>query len=165
MTVIVDGTNGITYPNGSGAQAAPGKILQVVNATYGVATSTTSTTLSDTGLTASITPLFATSKVLIFVNVNGCFKGNTDTALQLVLLRSSTQILLMDDLIAYTGSTTLNAVGSSSASYLDSPATTSSTTYKVQFATGTSGRSVTVQNYNSLNGNTKSTMTLMEIAA
>jgi len=163
MSVIIDGTNGITFPN-STTQASAGQVLQVINTTYGTLTSTTSTSLSDTGLTASITPKFSNSKILVFVNMNGCYKANTDTSMQFVLLRGSTQILLMDDIVAYTGSSTLNAIGSSSASYLDSPATTSATTYKVQFASSTSGRAVYVQNYNSASGNSKSTITLMEIA-
>ena len=67
MTTIIDGTAGITFPVGTNPQDAPSKVLQVVQGTLLTATSTTSTSLVTTGLTASITPLFSTSKIAIFI--------------------------------------------------------------------------------------------------
>jgi hypothetical protein len=143
------------------AWTTAGKILQVVNATYATQTGSTSTTFADTGLSASITPTLSSSKVLIFVSINGVLKhvGNSETACNLRLVRASTSII--DDwsrYLGYTGSSAYNLVASS-VNYLDSPATTSATTYKVQFRTTVSGQLVDVQR----DGAT-STITLMEVA-
>ena len=62
MTTIIDGSAGITFPN-STVQASAGQVLQVVNATYSTSTGTSSSSYVDTGLTASITPKFSTSKI------------------------------------------------------------------------------------------------------
>ena len=156
----------------TGTQTVPkatlptGSVLQVVSADYGTETSTTSTSFSDTGLTASITPTSSTSKILVMVCQNGVNKdaGNAGNAVRLNLLRGSTIILNISDLSSYTGSSVVN-VTSNSAYYLDSPATTSSVTYKTQFASRISGQVSIVQSYGSNAGYTRSTITLMEIAA
>ena len=67
MSLIIDGTNGLTFPN-STVQASAGQVLQVVQNTYSTITLTTSTSFVTTGLNATITPKFSTSKILIFVN-------------------------------------------------------------------------------------------------
>jgi hypothetical protein len=143
------------------APAGGGKVLQVVNATYSTQTSTTSTTFADTGLTATITPTSATSKILVFVNQVGCHRNSgTNGALQLRLLRGSTSIVTFEKYLGYNGGTVEINAGSASTTYLDSPATTSATTYKTQLATDLSGFTLAVQ----ANGGT-STITLMEIGA
>jgi hypothetical protein len=138
-------------------------VLQVVNATYATTVSSTTSTYADTGLTVSITPKFTTSKILVFVNMNGCGKNNTNTYLGLRLLRNSTNILNFEDIASYNGTTQFNSIGSSSTTYLDSPATTSATTYKVQFANA--GNTGTVKVNENAGGTTTSTITVMEIAA
>jgi hypothetical protein len=142
-----------------------GSVLQVVNATYATSTTRSSSTFADTGLTASITPKFSTSKILVFVNMCGCGKRTNDTSLQLKLLRNSTDILKIDENAGYTGSTLRTEIGSVSTSFLDSPATTSSTTYKVQFASSANNASVQINDYYNSDGNTTSTITLMEVSA
>jgi hypothetical protein len=164
MAMIIDGTNGLTF-NNSTVQASAGQVLQVVNATYSTQTTSSSSTYSDTGLTASITPKFATSKVLVFVNLASCGKSTGNTYLSARLLRNSTSIIGFDDSADYTnGSSTEQYIGSISTSYLDSPATTSATTYKVQFASGFNVASVKINANLALN-TPFSTITLMEIAA
>ena len=64
MTFVVDGTNGLTFPN-STTQASSGVVLQVVSATSTTAFSTASSSYVSTGFSATITPKFSTSKVLI----------------------------------------------------------------------------------------------------
>jgi hypothetical protein len=144
-----------------------GKVLQVVNATYATETTNSTTTFADTGLTASITPTLNTSKVLVIVTQQGIFKenGNSNNSLKLKLLRGASTILEMADSNAFTGAATFNQVGSVSASYLDSPATTSSTTYKTQFANNVAAVGVTVQRYQSVANLAVSTITLLEIGA
>jgi hypothetical protein len=165
MPITLDGNGAITGLTATGISAVQqlpaGSVLQVVSATYGTAVSSSSNTLTDTGLTATITPKFATSKILVLVSQNGCDKGteNADNGLKLVLLRNSTQINTFALALAFTA-TTLRQIQSASTVYLDSPATTSAVTYKTQFGQwNTSNASVSVN----ANGTT-STITLMEIA-
>ena len=158
MTFIVDGTNGLTFPN-STVQASSGVVLQVVNANCAVQASTSSSSYIDTGLTATITPKFATSKILVIVDQNGCYNGGTAAGLYLQLLRGATSLSVFGGRVAGDGATTLS-VGSTSINYLDSPATTSATTYKTQYLSASGTAAVYVQVYSSM-----STITLMEIAA
>jgi len=160
MTTIIDGSNGITFPN-STVQASAGSVLQVVNATYSTQVSTTTNTYIDTGLTATITPKFSTSKILALVNLSGCAKDtvNTNNSFSTRLLRNGTNISLFNVQVGYTGTNIWNIIGSSSTTVLDSPATTSATTYKVQI--NNFGNAGTV--YAQLNGDVSS-ITLMEIA-
>jgi hypothetical protein len=158
MTMIIDGTNGLTFNNAT-TQNSGGKVLQVVNATYGTTVTSTNSTNVDTGLTATITPLFTNSKILVFASQNGLAKIN-NVYMQLLLFRGATQLATFGNAIAYTNSAADNRVGGASMSYLDSPATTSAITYKTQFNSLANGSSVTVQDNNGL-----STITLMEISA
>jgi hypothetical protein len=141
-----------------------GKVLQVVNATYSTQVSnSTGTTFADTGLTASITPSSATSKVLVFVHQTGILKYNGNLGVQLKLLRGATDLITFEKNAADNDVSTANLdnnVGGSGITYLDSPATTSSTTYKTQFARSTSVGEALIQG-----GNSTSTITLMEIGA
>ena len=137
-----------------------GNVIQVVQATYSTITSNSTSTYADTGLSASITPTSSSSKILVLVSQNGCRKQGNDTYLQLRLVRGSTTIATFAGAAAYTGTTTTNDIGSVSIEYLDSPATTSSTTYKTQLASGSNNAQVNVQTVSDT-----STITLMEIAA
>jgi len=158
MSMIIDGTNGLTFNNAT-TQASAGCVLQVVNATITTEIANTTTTYVDTQLTATITPKFSTSKILVIVDQADVYAPiNTGNKLQLV--RNSTAILPFGGYVAYNSLGSMD-VGSASCNYLDSPATTSATTYKTQFAQRTSSASaVYVQN----GGNSYSTITLMEIA-
>ena len=140
-----------------------GCILQVVNATYSSVSTTTSETFADSGLTVSITPTSSTSKVLVFLSVNGIYKAGSDCALKSQLVRNSTALSYIDAMTPYTGSTT-TAGGTVSFNYLDSPASTSSTTYKVQIASSNAGRGVQINQYPSGLGSV-SAITVMEISA
>ena len=135
--------------------------MQVVNATYSTYTGTSSTAYSDTGLTATITPTSATSKILVTFHQNGLTRDTVaSTGMSLQLLRGASQISFVVDSSLYANAS--YGVGQTiSTSYLDSPATTSATTYKTQFKVANAfGGTV----YCQLSGST-STMTLMEIAA
>ena len=125
----ISGANLTNLPSG-------GKVLQVVSATDGGYTTSSSSTYADTGLTATITPSATSSKVLVLISHGTCEKRNSDTGMALQLLRGSTAILKFAGQIGYHGaSVSTSAVQSSNASttYLDSPATTSATVYKTQF--------------------------------
>ena len=139
-----------------------GSVLQVVNATYSTQTSTASGSYSDTGLTASITPSSTSSKILIIVQQTGCGKTTNDTTLQLKLLRNSTDLYWFERSGGWTGSAASNYIGTCGISYLDSPATTSSVTYKTQMAAFSAAATVYTQ-FNVGAGVPASTITLMEI--
>jgi hypothetical protein len=134
-----------------------GNILQVVQGSTTTLNTSSSTTYADTGLTASITPTSSSSKILILANHSSCGKISADTALRLRLMRDATQLAITTG--SYTGSTVTNFSASSVIEYLDSPATTSTLTYKTQFATSVAG-TVYIQSDSSI-----STITLMEVAA
>ena len=141
-----------------------GCILQVVQGTYGTATQIQSTTFTDTGLTASITPTSATSKILVIVSQPGfCIYVSGGNAIIPNLCRNGSEILRLGQ---SQSNTTTFAPFSINVTYLDSPATTSSTTYKTQakWSSGASSSNTIFLNWTSdINGN--STMVLMEIAA
>ena len=138
-----------------------GAILQVVNAAYSTQATNSTTTYSDTGLTAAITPSSSSSKILVLVSQNGIYKsaGNATNAISLKLFRDATEIALAQDAL-YTSTASQLYIGTISFCYLDAPATTSSTTYKTQFANIIAASTVGVQVTNST-----SHITLMEVAA
>jgi hypothetical protein len=141
-----------------------GKVLQVVQISYSTPITITSTAYTDTGLSGSITPTSSSSKILVIINQNGYlrFDATTEQGGYVNLVRGSTQI---------TESATFQRLASSGAQYtplfngivyLDSPNTTSSTTYKTQ------GRVATTSSTGAMffqGDNKTSTITLMEIAA
>jgi hypothetical protein len=157
------GTNAGTTGVLASAGLPAGSVLQVVNATTSTESSSQSSTYADTTLTATITPKFSTSKILVLVNQGGCGKNANNTKLQLKLLRGSTVIQDISGFGGVTDTTATNFFGNLTSCYLDSPATTSSTTYKTQFASGQNSQTVYVQ-ASSSGVNSTSTITLMEIA-
>jgi len=138
------------------------RILQVVVGSYAVQTTSTSTTFADTGLTATITPTSASSKVLVIVQQGGCGKlvGNALSRMQIKLFRGATDLGAFCDSVGYTNSSIDNYIGTQGHIRLDEPATTSATTYKTQFANQFNGNGVIVQ----ANASTSS-IVLMEISA
>jgi len=155
------------YNGSSFVPVGPGQILQVVSTTKTDIFSTTSTSLVDvTGFSVNITPSSATSKVLVMIDTTIGNSTASSTVLQLV--RDSTPIA-----VATGGSVSNNTVLTYSASanwgdgvganFLDSPATTSSVTYKVQMfvasGTGHVGRPGVTADRGAV-----STITVMEVA-
>ena len=158
MPTIIDGTAGITFPN-STVQAGAAKVLQVVNASNTTQTSTTSTSYVTTGLTASITPTSATSKILVIVNMRPGIVASAQ-AVSFQLWRGGASVFQIATNSAYLNATGVAELHSSAgATYLDSPATASLITYAVYFRTLNSGQTA----FNNINNDTSS-ITLMEIA-
>jgi hypothetical protein len=137
------------------------RVLQVVQGSTSTATINSTNTYADTTLTATITPSSADSKVLCFVSHPSCYKsnGSSDNRMALRLVRGATTIYQIANELGITN-TTLNLLFSTSAVYLDSPATTSATTYKTTFMNQANVASVITQV-----GNVVSTLILMEISA
>jgi len=154
----------IQAPTGYDLQMPTGHILQVVNATYSTSVSMSSTTHVDTGLTATITPKFASSKILVQVHQNGIQtqNNNQNNDVTILLYRGSSLIAKPAAFVAFTSSTLQQYASTVSGSYLDSPSTTSATTYKTTFGNpdgGGAGGTIVVQS-----GTPDSTLTLIEVA-
>jgi len=158
-----------------------GAVLQVVQTVKSDTFSTASSSFTDiTGMSVSITPTSATSKILVLVDI-GYGQDTAGNSSMVKLLRNSTTIYGGDTSAGRVNA--LNQQDGSSATFLqysllrlgavflDSPATTSSTTYKLQVKT-TNGvnsfylnRSSTDRATGDYDARTASSITVMEIAA
>jgi hypothetical protein len=126
-------------PSWSTPAGGGGKVLQVVNGSTTTAVNITTTTQTDTGLTATITPTLNTSKILVLVNQTVAIEraSGNNTGTRNALLRDSTVIggtatsraLSLGDIVGATG---VYFTGIVAYSILDAPATTSAITYKTQ---------------------------------
>ena len=145
---------------GTGTVFPAGAVLQVVSATDATINSTTSASPSATTVTASITPKFATSKILVLMNVANVYNPITaNTSTDLFIYRGVTRIMTFGSEIGYKAGTSAASLQNSSTVYLDSPATTSSTTYTLYFARNDSAGSTSINS----GGGATSSITLMEI--
>ena len=174
--ITIDASDNVTVANdltatsftGDGSQLtnlpASGKILQVVQTTYSTATGVSNTSYIDSGITASITPSSTSSKILVIVSISGRVytQQSGDRAYSQNIVRGSTQVhqnvLLLQ---SGTGANGYATYPIKDMTYLDSPSTTSSTTYKVQFAVNNTANDTSMR-INESSG--VSTITLMEIA-
>ena len=140
----LEDTNATQYYDGSSwAAVAGGKILQVVTGTLDTTASTSSSTFVDTGLTVSITPSSVSNKVAVFATpLIG--KDSGTNAAAVTLLRNSTNLIVPDTPGSRTPAYSMlpgdmtrieNTMLPLSITWLDPPATTSATTYKVQYKT------------------------------
>ena len=157
-------------PTGGG-----GGIIQIVSTTKTDTFSTSSSSMADiTGLSVTITPSSNSSKILILVHCTG--NGNGSTRVSFRLMRGSTLIGAGDanqdrgrtfgGIFAPNNDNTTETV---STVHLDSPATTSATTYKVQVTQGTGqtvyvNRSDSYSNHSTHNSGTSS-ITVMEVTS
>lgn len=140
------------------APASGGKVLQVVEGSYATQVDNSTTTFADTGLTATITPSSASSKILVIVKQAASKNNlNVDNAPIVGLFRDSTKI---DDIVGFYSATALTMYGTLSLMKLDSPSTTSAVTYKTQFKNNTAASAANVQA-----GSYPSRIILMEIGA
>lgn len=130
MALILSGDTGVPA---SGMPA--GSVIQTVQGTLAGNSSTSSSSYVDSGLTVTITPMFATSKILVMFSHPVPIKSNTNSDISALLVRNSTTLVQYNDALFANGIT--NNYGTSlSGVYLDSPATTSATVYKTQFCNG-----------------------------
>ena len=148
---------------GTGTVFPAGAVLQVVNMVKLTSFSTTSTSFVDiTGLTASITPSSTNSKILVLVTL--ARGGNNVGAIN--LLRGAPNLLQPTTVQGFSSSSTnysaSDGVAPAPIICLDSPASVSSVTYKCQIKTNTG--TIYIGNRSSADMEMVSTITLMEIA-
>lgn len=166
----------VTFPASTGTvltttSPKAGNVIQVQSTTLTTVFSSTSSSFTDvTGLSVAITPTSSSSKILIFASVAGATSTTVGMLWQLV--RNSTAIDVGTSGYSWpttggfypeSGPNATNAWSQPSANFLDSPATTSAVTYKVQ------GRTLGGTFYINRRGagtdyNATSTITVMEIA-
>ena len=147
----LESTNALQYYDSAAWVAVGGSgVLQVESTAKTDTFTTTSATFVDvTSLSVSITPTSASNKILVLATVNGNGQSGV-CGLQGQLVRDSTAIALGDASASRTrvsfGNIETNTSGmlASSIMFLDSPATTSATTYKIQVRSNVSGQTVVV---------------------
>ncbi len=148
-----------------------GAILQTVQTTKTNSFTTTSTSATDiTGMSQAITPSSASNKVLVIVQIAATLNGTNSFFIN--LLRDSTQIF-MGDTAGSRVRTTIFSRGQDSnfpcpmfICFLDSPATTSAVTYKLQGYVEAGTLNVNQSNSDADNnayGRSVSSITLMEV--
>tara|TARA_R100000988_G_scaffold102675_1_gene78966 strand:- start:199 stop:786 length:588 start_codon:yes stop_codon:yes gene_type:complete len=169
-------TRVLTLPD-TGNYILGGRILQVVSTTKTdtFSSSTTNSFVDITGMSATITPKSPSSKILLHYDLN--MSGSELFFIQLV--RGSTAIKVGDsdsaNRVECTQGGVLQAINADkvaimAGSFLDSPSTTSATTYKIQgrvYAGGSQSFTVNKSNADSnalYAGRGASTITLMEVA-
>ena len=173
--ITLDGSGNLTIPgnatiSGTATGFGGGKILQVVTAETTTEITNTTTTFVSTGLSASITPSSASSKILITTSQTFKTKGTAASSGR----RCHVRLRRGDHLGTDLQKTTLHGTGTASQAtnpthhtllsfiYLDSPNTTSSTTYTIAMAKEDDNASVTAQEGGSARN---SVITLFEVAA
>ena len=142
--------NSVTNASGTGSTYAPGHVVQVKSTAKTDVFTTSSTTYTPvTGLTASITPSSATSKILVTVQLafgaggvgggvnfgsfrltggnSGTYKGVTPSARRDAVFGGTSNL------------DNQNVMYSNTIVFLDSPSTTSAITYGVECVTRASG--------------------------
>ena len=148
------------------ARLPSGSVLQVVSASTTTRITTTSTSYVDTGLSVSITPSSASSKILI-ISVFSVGNSSSNFATFVNIVRNSTQIAQRTSYPGSSSNSEYMAV-TGGLTVLDEPATTSLTTYKIQYRAdnGTSTFSgPSNQGYGTGTATNHSSIVIMEIAA
>ena len=185
MPIVLNGSTGVISAS-SLSGISTGKILQtkqvVKTDTFSLAASSTNQRIDITGLTIDITPSSASNKILVDYRVNA-HGPNGAFRVMIHLMRGSSDIYIGDQDSGQTNQvrcsnhliTGNDGVGASrtaltTGQFLDSPNTTSSTTYKLQIHTVNSGNTYYINrgSYSSNDayvGRQPSHITLMEVAA
>ena len=113
-----------------------GSVLQVVNTSYSTQVETTGTSYISSGLTATITPKSSDSKILILSSFEAQIAGSSNLTGYFTVFRGSSNLASSGQFIRLEGNLT-NWFGAQSINHLDSPNTTSATTYEVKFRSQT----------------------------
>ena len=143
-------------------------VIQVVSTFKDDTFITTSNTFVDvTGMSVSITPTSASNKVFVLASLQFGGAGGIQRGLRLV--RDSTAIALGASAGGRTqawyghGDTPVGGLDNVVVAFVDSPATTSATTYKIQFQTNDSNNTTLNRTGNLAYYNSASTITVMEV--
>ena len=158
-TLTVDNIVGAT--TAATVKLPAGTVLQTIHSTFNTQVYKASTSMGTTGHSATITPKFSTSKILI-MHMGTVYNEGNNLHQYRTIYRGST------DLASSTEGLTLHSAGTSSAgrwssigfNYLDSPSTTSATTYTIYYR----GNSGSNNSYYSYGADYPQTLILQEIS-
>ena len=157
-------TNVVQYYDGAAwATVGPtaSKIAQVVQTTFATETSTTSTSYVTTGLNLAITPTLNTSKVLILATLPVYISNGSGGGIYTIFRGTVAGTNLFTAAgFAKHYSTPNQTQISVAGNFLDSPATTSATTYTIGFKSESASTTASAQI-----SSTSSTLTLIEVLA
>jgi hypothetical protein len=136
------------------AATKTGSVLQTIYVSSTTQVANATTTLADTGITATITPQSTSNKILV-IATTPVYMADADCTVTISLQRGGVPIAsnIQND------STSANAHQTSSIVMLDSPSTVAATTYKTQFKNGAASKTSYVCNASQIGS-----ITLMEIA-
>ena len=158
-----DGSGNLSFGADQG-----GKILQVVeSADFSSTTTTSSTTFQDTGLTVSITPSSSSSKILVNACGDAYISGTGYNVYgEIRLVRGSTEIAKVDHQYDSENSSFAARLGLPfSLNKLDSPNTTSATTYKIQIRVSGTNYSASIKLPSSTSSYGGNRIQVLEVAA
>ena len=162
---VLQVNSGATAPQwATPAAGGGGKVLQVVSATTTTSTTISTTTYTDTTISATITPTLATSKILVLVNAPiYASRAGEKCAMGARLVKGATTLetwgrIFTDITGTLSSPKDIQISTMFDLKYMDSPATTSATTYKIQGNHDESGITTIWQN-----GSALSSIILLEI--
>ena len=121
--------------------ATAGTVLQTIYGSSTTQVPNAGTAYVDAGISATITPQATTNKILV-IATTPIYMADSDCNVFVRVLRSATEISLS----IQNDSTSANAHQSSSMVVLDSPSTTSATTYKIQWKNNNAAKTSYVMN-------------------
>jgi hypothetical protein len=172
FTVAAPNTNTnytLTLPTATGtllSTASAGTVLQVLTTTTTTLVTNSSATYASTGLSLNITPSSATSKILVMSWCPIRYGTNNGGGNVGIRINRASGTIVMNNNLINNVSAIVDISYPITLSYLDSPATTSSTNYTIEFALVNSSGVYSNPTVNWNSGVTQtSTLTLMEIAA
>ena len=157
-------TNAIQTKTGKPILNSTGSILQVVSFTLNGANATTSSTFQQSFLTATITPSSSTSKILIRFHAWAQSFTTSNHVAWTIFRNNSVNLDYSNGLLGmgnyYVATNVIDVEGVASVAWLDSPATTSATTYTVYYKSYNNSGSVSFGG-----GNRMSSIVLKEVSA
>jgi len=149
VLATLTGDDGVTVTNGAGTITLAGKVVQIQSSNKIAGSGTTSSSMVDvTSASLSITPTSASNDILVLFNWLSEHGNVSSTNFEVFynILRGATQLNTTNKIWS-TGKSTLGGDqhnGTQTYSYIDSPATTSATTYKLQHSISTTGSTTTL---------------------
>jgi hypothetical protein len=148
MPIIIDGTGTISGVSANGGISSPqtGSVIQVVQGTYASQVTTNSVSYVTTNLTATITPKFSTSKIIVMTSAN--IRITNGSWFGLRVYRNGSSEYQPASGINYNNTTGAGAVFSwpCAFNYVSNPASTSAQTYTLYMNNAVGGANLTTFN-------------------
>jgi hypothetical protein len=115
------------------ANAPSGSVIQVQHGTTSTAVVSSTSTFTDTGIIATITPSNASNKIFVLININGLFKSASSVSNRIGLQLQRNSTVIDTSLANLWTNSSVEMRQSSVYNYVDTPNSTAALTYKLQF--------------------------------